>query len=126
MRGGRLGDEVTSQTQAIQSTADMSLVFRSFQSANRIDESYYKGMRLRRDAAVRASTGKSAMRGSRLGYEVTSQTQAVQSTAVKIGFTFFEFECSEVLGFKPSTWRAGLARLSWCKSHGKGSKYPKP
>jgi len=82
-----------------------------FQSANRIDESYYKGMRLRRDAAARASTGNSArgaqrkrgnkkgttkrpslggcvphagreMRGSRLGYEVTSQTQAVQSTAV--------------------------------------------
>jgi hypothetical protein len=82
-----------------------------FQSANRIDESYYKGIRLRRDAAARASTGKSArgaqrkrgnkkgttkrpslggcvphagreMRGSRLGYEVTSQTQAVQSTAV--------------------------------------------
>jgi hypothetical protein len=79
---------------------------------NRIDELYYKGMRLRRDAAARASTEKSArgaqrkrgnkkgttkrpslggcvphagreMRGSRLGYEVTSQTQAVQSTAVK-------------------------------------------
>jgi len=53
----------------------MSLVFRS-QSANRIDELSNEVMRLRRDAAARASTGKNArgaqrkMRGSRLGYKV--------------------------------------------------------
>jgi hypothetical protein len=33
--------------------------------ANRIDELYYKGMRLRRDAAARASTEKSARRAQR-------------------------------------------------------------
>jgi|AntAceMinimDraft_1070359.scaffolds.fasta_scaffold07806_5 hypothetical protein len=35
------------------------LVFRS-QSANRIDELYYKGMRRRRDAAARAGTKRGA------------------------------------------------------------------
>jgi len=35
------------------------LVFRS-QSVNRIDEWYYKGMRLRRDAAARAGTKSGA------------------------------------------------------------------
>ena len=54
-------------------------MFRS-QSANRIDELYYKGMRLRRDAAARIGTksgARGAVRGGRLGDEVTSQTQAI-------------------------------------------------
>ena len=59
-------------------------MFRS-QSANRIDELYYKGMRLRRDAAARIGTKSGARgaqrRGGRLGDEVTSQTQAIQSIA---------------------------------------------
>ena len=58
-------------------------MFRS-QSANRIDELYYKGMRLRRDAAARIGTksgARGAVRGGRLGDEVTSQTQAIQSIA---------------------------------------------
>jgi len=62
------------------------LVFRS-QSANRIDELYYKGIRLRRDAATRKGTKSGArgaqVRGGRLGDEVTSQTQAIQSIATK-------------------------------------------
>ena len=61
----------------------------SFQSANPIDELFYKGTRLRRDAAARVSTEKALVEPKeregadcRLGYEVTSQTQAVQSTAL--------------------------------------------
>jgi|AntAceMinimDraft_5_1070358.scaffolds.fasta_scaffold07354_2 hypothetical protein len=34
------------------------------------------------DRPVKLTDLKTSMRGSRLGYEVTSQTQAVQSTAV--------------------------------------------
>jgi len=37
----------------------MSFLFRS-QSTNRVEEVYYKGMRLCRDAAARASTKKGA------------------------------------------------------------------
>mmetsp|Transcript_35241 Transcript_35241/g.88117 ORF Transcript_35241/g.88117 Transcript_35241/m.88117 type:complete len:87 (+) Transcript_35241:624-884(+) len=67
------------------------LVFRS-QSANRIDELYYKGMRLRRDAAARAGTKSGAagykVRGGRLSDEVTGQTQAIQSIAGKTVMSF--------------------------------------